>query len=413
MFRRILPVLLLAVSLTGCQLKPNPVTWDDIARTIPSSIDYVVSVNTDYATDTTLNRIWADDDVIALINEGLALDSVMPSHFVVVSFSGATYVTWPLPNPRETAEKVDDWQSASLNNTVDAHIVVRGNAGLVLSSTQAWVVNDSHADEYVNNLLSAAMNTKAANVQPFARCIKTDPQDVAAVIPYDNKYYTVDLNHENGLLRVDADAFDKLDRRVELVSGFGRLPAEYVDSLSSVSPFAAVQVDRGNMPDLLRHIAKIIEKPVVSLAVGMVASYFNDVEGTVTAIWNNNEAEVKIPFASAETARTVHGRIASLAKKGNFDVNLTVRADTMIYKTKADFDFPPVDKDRHSPHWRTQTEHPSAVAFARVDLGKGNPVEAYFELAPTHARLQIDYKENPENLSKVTNFVRTLIFRTL
>lgn len=408
-----LPMVCIMLAMTGCQLKPNPVTWDDIARTIPSNPSYVVSVNVDFATDSTLNRIWANDDVIDLLLKGLSLDSVRPSHFVVVSYSDVTYVTWPLPNPRAIAEKVSDWETASLNNTVDAHIYTTRHASLVLSSTQAWVVDNEHGESYVNSLLGAAMDTKAANVPPYASCISSVPKLVEAVLPYNNKYYAVGLNHEEGLLRVDVDAYDKRNRRVNLVEGFGRLPVEFVDSLSTVSPFVAAQVDSGNMPAVIRNVSRMLDSSTASMAAGLVAPYFADARGTVLALWNEDGIDIRVPFTDTDAAMDTESRIKTLVRKTDLHADIYRRNDTLSIKIDRHIDMPKLDKNRRTPHARTQTEQPSAVAFARVDLHRGDPVAAYFELAPTHARLQIDFKEGKANLADVTEFVKELIFKTL
>lgn len=412
-YKECLALLLVAV-LSACgDLKPNPVSWDDIARTIPSDPDYVVSVNIEFATDSVLNRIWTNDDVISLIRKGLALDSVQPSHLVVISYSDVTYVTWPLPNPRRIAKVVEDWPTASLNNTVDAHILTNSSASIILSSTQAWVVDNVHGDDYVNSLLSAAMDTKAANVAPFASCIAGAPSVVEGVIPYDGKYYAVQLNHEEGQLRVDIDAYNKIARRLDLVSGFGRLPEAYVDSISTVSPFAAFQIERGNMPKVINYVASLFDNPSVKLGAKLIAPAFIDAQGTVLALWDHHDLRIRIPFVSAIAAEKAERTLAALIHRSDIHIDMRVHSDVLEIRMKSDFNFPALDKNRSTPHSYTQTENPAAVAFARVDLGYENPVEAYFELAPMHGRLQIDFKEKPRNLADALNFVKTLIFSTL
>ena len=411
---RLLCVALSAVILYGCgDFKPHPVTWEDIARTIPADPEYVVSVNTTFEADSALNDIWAKEDVLSLIGTGLALDSVRPDHFVVVALPKATFVTWPLPNPRAVAEKVGEWNIASLNNTDDAHILVRGKASLVVSSTQAWVVNNVHGEKFVNEILQEAMNTKALHTVPFAECIIGTPAAVNAVIPYEGKYYDIEINHESGLLRVDVDAFDKNGRQLDIIDGLGRLPIEFIDQASPYSPFAAVEVERGTMPSLLKRVAKLLGDLHLQLGVRMISSAFNDVAGTVLARWNSDALEVKIPYVSTDAAHVAEHSIKSVLKKTDAHYNVALRRDTLIISRNIGMGFYPYDADHTTPHRYSETENPSAVAFARVDLEKNDRADLYFELAPTHARLQVDFHDDKVNLPKAVELVKKIIFRVL
>lgn len=411
---RFIAIALATLTLVSCgKFKPHPVTWEDIAQTIPANPEYVVSVNTAFEADSALNDIWAKEDILHLLHTGMALDSVRPSHFVVVAMPKATFITWPLPNPQEIAKKAADWPIASLNNTVDARILVRGKASLVLSSTQAWVVNNVHGQKFVNELLSAAMNTKAGHTVPFYNCITSVPKAVRGVVPYEGKYYTIDLNHEDGLLRVDVDAYGKFDKKLDIVDGLGRLPIEYIDEASPVLPFAAIQVDRGTMPDLLVRLAKLSGKKKLKLGAGVVAKAFDNVAGTVVARWTSDAIEVELPYDSDEAARISAKQLHDLLKLAGYHMDIKVKDNKVTLAKNIDNILPPEDRDSKTPRRHTETENPSAIAFARLDIDRGDPVDAYFELAPTHARLQIDFKENASNLAEAVELIKTIVFRVL
>lgn len=412
-FLKFLVGLFVLLVTAGCgDMKPHPVSWEDIARTIPSNPDFVVSVNTDFEADSALNDIWGSPDVLGLIGEGLALDSVKPSHFVVVGVSNVTYVTWPLPAPRRIAKKVEDWPLASLNNTVDGHVVVRGGASLVLSSTQAWVVNNTYGEDYVNQLLSSAMNTKALHVQPFADCITTVPGAFNAVLPFKDKYYFIEVNHESGQMRIDVDAYDKLNRRVDVVEGLGRLPVDDIDEISGTSPFAAIAVERGMLPSVAMRLAKLAGNPKMVAAARLCSGIFENAEGNVVFHWDDDELSVNIPYATDDAAHIAVHRMRELLKKVGVKMEVEQYHSVMRLDYKIHYDLPAIDFDRNTPHSHTQTANPSAVAYARMDLSRNDPVVVYFELAPTHARLQVDFKENPSNLARVTQLLKTLVLRT-
>lgn len=402
------------VALTGCnKIKSHPVTWEDIAQTIPGNPAYVVAVNVAFEADSALNKIWAKEDVRSLISQGLALDTVKPTHFVVVATEKATFVTWPLPDPLVVGENVSDWPTASLNNTVDAHIKVQGKASLVLSSTQAWVVNNVHGEKFVNELLSAAMNTKAAHVVPFAECITTPPAAVNGVVPYEGRYYAIELNHEDGLMRVDVNAYDKLNRRLDIVDGLGRLPLEYIDQASPVSPFAAIQVDDGTVPSLMVRLAKISGDEALVAGAAVMGPLFGDVSGTIVAHWNEKKLFVKVPYVSETSAHVASRQIKKIIKKHDYKIEVREHKDTLIFETGLDYKLPKLVDGHRTPHRHSQTENPSAIAYAVMEPAKHERIEAYFELAPTHARLQIDFHEDAVELADVTELIKTLIFRTL
>lgn len=404
----------LAVLLSGCSdLKSHPVTWEDIAATIPSTPEYVGAVNVEFVTDSTFSSIWDKDDVTRLIAQALALDSVKPSHVLVVAMPKATFVTWPIPNPREVARKVSDWDEASLNNTVDARIKVEGKASLILSSTQVWVVNNVHGEKFVNQLLSAAMNTKAAHVVPYLRCITESPELVSAVIHYDNRYYSLTLHNDVGQMRLDVDAFDKTGDKIDIIEGLGRLPATRLDEISSLSPFVAVDVERGFMPELLQRIAMLAGQPELTAAAKEISPLFSDAEGPVTAVWNREDVNVRVPFVSEDAAYVAEHELKKRIHESHLHIGLSHHRDTLKFTVPLNDRQPSYDADRKTPKRHTQTDEPSAVAYIRFDLGFLDPAELYFELSPAHARLQIDYVPGSFNETKVTEFVKTLIFRTL
>lgn len=404
-------VMAVTLALASCgDFKPHPVTWNDIARTIPSNPDYIVSVNPRMVTDTVLNNIWATPDVIELVKVGLDLDTVKPSHFVVVSISGATYVTWPLPDPRSIAKKAENWDPASLNNTVDGRLLVRGEASLVLSSTQAWVVNSRHGENYVNDLLSAAMNTKAEHVVPYATCITSVPATLNAVMPYDGKYFYISLNHEDGLLRTDVDALNKSGGRLELMSGLGRLPVEFLDEASPVNPFAAISVDKGHLPEVIKWVAKLTHDKKAVLAANIVGPSFEDVSGTVIARWNNDAIELELPYPTHKAAREASLHLKTLFRAAGVKMEVEARHTDVVLKARYDSNLPPIDFRTATPHEHTQTENPSAVAFARFDIASHDPVDLYFELAPTHARLQLDFNEGAHNLAECLEIIKKVVF---
>lgn len=407
---------LLSSVVTGCSdLKSTSVSWNDIARTIPSNPKYVVAVNTDFEADSALNDLWGTSDVIDLLTLGVSLDSVKPDHFVVVAIDNATFITWPLPNPRETAQKVSDWNTASLNNTVDAHICVQGNASLVVSSTQAWVVNNVYGEKYVNDILSSAMNTKAANSPILENCIIDSPTGVKAVVPYEDKYYSIEVTHQSGRMDVDVDAYDKLNRKLPVIEGLGHLPIEYVDEASLVSPFAVIAVDKGSMPGLLKRLAKLGNDKRLVTASNLMGSAFEDVSGDVLARWNKDEFIVKMPYPTDDAADLSAQKIKKMISITGRDhhIKIKTKKDTLIISTPFTSELPPLDRDKKTPHMRSQSDFPSAIAFARMDIGHDDIVEAYFELAPEHAHLQINYDESKSNTAKVVQLIKTIVFKTL
>lgn len=407
-------VLSVMVTLGSCSdVKLNPVTYDDIAATIPAQPEFVASVNVAFESDSALVDVWGKDDVSDLISEGLALDTVRPSHLVVVGMPKATFVTWPLMSPALVAEKVADWPDASLNNTVDAHIKVKGKACLILSSTQAWVVNNVHGEKYVNDLLSGAMSAKASGVLPLLSCINDCPEALTAIVRYAGKFYRVELNHDDGQVRVDVDAYTGNNDRATVVDGLGRLPIEYIDQASPVSPFAAVAVDRGSMPSLIGRLAKLYGSKGAVKEAAALAPLFDDADGTVVARWDEGQLELAVPFINKESAKVAGRRLKELDDETKDALKIVTVGKHLYVSTPFTYYLPPIDRDRSTPHHHSQTEQPAAVAFARMDVGDGVPVEAYFELADTHARFQVDYPEGRDNLARVMKLIKTIAFRTL
>ena len=407
-------VILALPVITGCSdLKTTPVSWNDIARTIPSNPNYIAAVNVNFEVDSAFNNIWGDSDVLSLLTKGLALDTVRPSHFVVVGTDYATFITWPVPNPEFVAEEISDWKQTSLNNTVDAHIFVKGKGSIVVSSTQIWVVDNANGADNVNTLLSAAMDTKASNIPVFERCITDTPQEVAAVIPHGEKYYALDMHHEEGQLRLDVDAYDYLDKRLDIIDNLGRLPYAFVDRLSEVSPFVAMEVEKGTFPALLKKTATLISDRQVRVGLNAVAGFFNDAKGTVLAQWDAHRVCVRIPFDSEESAETSRKGLVALLKKDDSHIAISRNDNILTIYTVESFGEHLIDRNRQTPHRHTWTDNPSAVGFARFDLGYDDVADAYFELAPTHGRLEVQFKDNSQNMAKIVEMLKSLIFKLL
>lgn len=407
-FAAFFSILFVMVSCTG--LNDTPVSWENIANTIPSNPDYVVAMNPAVKADSVFNRLWGDD-VAALIEKGLALDSLKPSHFVVISLGGTVYVTWPLPSPRNINGRIEDWPVASLNNTVDAHTLVSDSASIVISSTQAWVVNNNDGESAVNSLLSAAMNTKAASVQPFVDCIVNTPELITGAVAYNDRYYTLQLSHDTGQLRLDINAYNKHSKREDLLDGLGRLPITSIDEASSLQPFAVVSVTKGTVPPLMKKLAELSDDKEVVEKADKIAGYFNHVEGIVEARWSEGKVEIEMPFDSHKDAETAAKALSeSIGKKD--DAKVSVKDKKLFVSAPSADGLGKIDVDKTTPRMHTQTENPSAIAFARLDLEHKLPVVLYFELAPQHARLQVDYKDTPQNFAEVILFIKKLVFDT-
>lgn len=404
--------------LSGCSnLKSTSVTWEEIAQTIPSDPKYVVSVNRSFAADSALNGLWASPDVMQLMSTGLNLDTEQPSHLVVAAMDEATFITWPVPNPRETDEKISGWDTASLNNTPDARIKVLKDASIVISSTQIWVVNNSHGEYYVNKLLSKAMNTKAANSPILNNCIISEPSAANAVIPYNDRFYTIEMAHSPGQMRVEVDAYDKFRERLDIVGGLGRLSMDFVDSLSDLSPFAAIQMERGSMPDFIRSLARMAGDNLVTVAAEKVVPLFEGVSGTVMAHWDNDKLNVALPFASQADATNAELKLKRMAdaigRADKMKLSFEVENNILLIKAAIHSPLPPVDQNRKTPHIPSLNSNPSAIAFGRFDIGLKELAEVYFELDPQRATLRIDYEESKANTAKVVQLIKTIIFRTL
>lgn len=402
----------------GCSsLKPTAVTWEDIAHTIPSDPKYVVSVNRSFAADSALNDLWASPDVMELVAVGLDIDTEQPSHIVVAAMDEATFITWPVPNPREADQKLSDWDEVSLNNTVDAHIKLKDNASIVVSSTQIWVVNNKHGEYYVNELLTKAMDTKAANSPILNECIISTPSAARAVIPHNNRFYNIDLSHKDGCMTVDVVAYDKFKEKLDIVEGLGTLPQDYVDRLSAISPFAAAQIPQGSMPEFIEYLARLADDTVLSEIADSLAPVFAAVSGSVIAHWDDKNIEIELPFVSeqkaSEAERKLRNLDAPIKDIGDIELDLNVRKNILQIKAKIHSPLPPVDKNRQTPHLHSLTQNPSAVAYGRFDIGLKDPAETYFELAPTRASLRIDYNESKTNTAKVVLLIKTIIFRLL
>ena len=453
----VLVILLQALCSASCSRMGNtPVTWENIANTIPANPDYVVSVNAEFKSDSIFTGFWGED-VNALIDKGLNLYSEKPSHIVVVSMSGTVFVTWPLPAPKAINKSITDWPTASLNNTVDARMTTQGNASLIISSTQAWVVNNAEGDESVNDLLSAAMNTKAVHVQPFANCMMDVPKAVCAVMPYNGRYYTIQLNHDDGQVRIDVDAYGKYNAPMELMDGLGRLPISTINEASDVQPFVAVDVDKGTLPKILEKIGSLTIPDVDLKDAEKLNSELAEVQGTLMLRWGKGMFSAEVPFGSHQLAQNALQAVRKIAglvkdtlkvshpekihlekepmrrdrfeedshysdrdggvakeknanKSSKKEFTLKVEGNNLLIHKESSDSLTRIDTDRKTPHFHTQTKNPSAIAFARLDIEKGLPVELYFELAPTHARLQIDYQESQPNFVEVLRFVKKLVF---
>lgn len=410
----IIASLLITAWLSSCaNLGNRPVTWDNIANTIPSNPTYVMSVNTDMLGDSAVTSLWSKD-FTAMLFKGLQLDSLKPDHIVVVSFQYCLYATWPLSSPLQTNSKVATWSTASLNNTVDAHCMTQGDAAMVVSSTQAWVVNNSDGQGSVNNLLAPAMNTKAANVAPFAECMVSCPKMISGALWYNNRYYILQVNHDDGQVRVDIDAYSRNNNRVDLVDSLGRLPISTIDQASARQPFAAIEIPKGTLPKVITFLASVSQNPNLKIFSDSLATTFADAQGTLLAQWTDGQMHITVPFPQPAMEKATAKAVTKVSQSLKWKLHVINKGDSLIIKSNDTDSLSHVDNDTKTPGTHTQTENPSAVAFARLVISRNKlPVQLYFELAPTHARLQIDYKEETQNTADVLKFIKTLVFSAL
>lgn len=399
----------------GCNSgKVNPVSWEDVAQTIPAEPRFVASVNTEFELDSALTAVWGKADVTALIHRGLELCTDKPDHLVVVGMPKAVFVTWPLPDPQAAAKAVEGWKTVSLNNTVDAHMLMQGKASIIVSSTQAWVINNVHGAKYLNDMLSAAMSAKAANVQPLHNCITTKPQAVTAVVPYSGRYYRLAFNHDVGQLRVDVNAVDKHDKPVHIIDGvLGTLPGDDISHLAPTSPFAAVAVDRGDLPRIIKYAAKLVDNTALRLALNAIAPVFADAAGQITAVYEYGYVKINVEFVNSEAAATAATRLNGALGKVNAGINVTSTGKKVEAIIPAPGVNIPLDAYRDIPHRHTQTSSPAIVAFARVDLRSDLPAEVYLEVTHQNARLQLDYSAGADNLAEIMLLIKQIVFKSL
>lgn len=377
---------------------PAPVTWGDIAGTIPSSVDYMVSVNTTLLTDKALADVWDTSDVGALVREAMEWEGGRPDYVVIMGLGGVQVVTWPLPDTEAAAAITDDWDAVSLNGTVDAKMKVKNKASIVVSSTQAWVVSSANGADRVNDVLSGAMSAPASRCEPYNTLITTVPASLSGVVPFNDRYYTLNLEQRGATsmaLVVEAEHADM--KPAAIIDDLKPLPTDTV--MMESTPFLDIRLKRGDLPRILRRVASVMPSGAANIGVGMIARVTEPVTGTLSVRVTGRDAAapdsvkvaVTLPFGSnadAEATMKSLKSITDLGVPGKLDYE--VKGTSLIIK--ADIDDQIADKLRAGRPLQLDPSvpKPSIVAHGEIEIDK-MPVDLTLAANLSRATVVMDY----------------------
>ncbi len=318
-------VIAAGMIMDSCTGKEQPITWENVAGTIPSSVSYVMSVNTDLVKDSSLGDIWGGGDMERLIREALEWPGENPDHLVMLSVGDANVVTWPLSDPSAVSDVVKDWDGASLNGTVDARILQTPTASVVVSATQAWVVASPNGGERVNDLLSGAMSAPADQNAALRSVITGVPSAIAGVVAFNNRFYKLGFEQRGDTaVAVVVTAEHADEKAAAIIDDLKPIPASRLTPTYESTPFFDIQLKTGDLPKVLNHLCSVLPAGKVNIGLSMLARMTAPVTGTMTARLRARDTddkesapriEVTVPFHTREAAAKMMAALKGIADK--------------------------------------------------------------------------------------------------
>ncbi|MDE6396576.1 MAG: hypothetical protein K2K84_04835 [Muribaculaceae bacterium] len=318
-------VIAAGMIMDSCTGKEQPITWENVAGTIPSSVSYVMSVNTGLVRDSVLGDIWDGSDVGRLIREALAWPGENPDHLVLLSVGDADVVTWPLTDPSSVSDIVSDWDAASLNGTVDARIRQTSTASVVVSATQAWVVASPNGGDRVNDLLSGAMSSPASQNAALRSVITDVPSAIAGVVAFNNRFYKLGLEQRgDSAMAVVVTAEHADEKAAAIIDDLKPIPASRLTPTYESTPFFDIQLKSGDLPKVLNRLCSVLPAGKLNVGLSMLARMTDPVTGTLTVRLHDRDKsdkessprlEVSVPFHTRDSAAKMMASLKTIADK--------------------------------------------------------------------------------------------------
>lgn len=340
-------VVAAGTAIVSCSESVVPVTWNAIAGTIPSDVNYVVAVNTGLVKDSAISSLVSDSEMGALLHEALGWEGEHPDHLIIVGSGDAKIVTWPLTDPESASEATADWDQTSLNGTVDARIKQTAEASIVVSSTQVWVVSTPHGDNSVNDLLSGAMNSPASNNEPLNAIITQETESIDGVLAFNDRYYRMGIEERSDTtIALVVTAEHKDMKAAAIIDDLKPIPASKLTPTSESTPFADIQLKKGDLPKVIGKVCSALPMGKVNLALTLFSRMTDAVSGTLSVRLKEHDVkdheshprvEVSIPFHTRDDAKSFAGTLKPLVdSKLPGEVKITV--DSTVVKTSAEID---------------------------------------------------------------------------
>ena len=318
-------VIAAGMIMDSCTSKEQPITWDNVAGTIPSSVNYVMSVNTTLVKDSVLGDLWNCSGMGELVRQALDWPGENPDHLLLVNTGDADIITWPLSDPASVNNAVSGWETTSLNGTVDARILQTANASVVVSATQAWVVASPDGGECVNDLLSGAMSAPASQNAALRATITDLPAAIAGVIAFNNRFYKLGVEQRGDTaVAVVVTAEHSDQKAAAIIDDLKPIPANRLTPKSESTPFFDIQLKTGDLPKVLNRVCSAIPAGKLNLGLSMLARMTDPVTGTMSVrlrardLSNPESAprlEVTVPFHTKAAAAKMMASFKTMADK--------------------------------------------------------------------------------------------------
>lgn len=412
--KKVLVTAMMASSIAACtrHKATPPATWDDVARTLPANVEYVATLPLGGDVEPMVRNIFGGRcaDLIRLIDDGIALCTKSPDHIVIFGTDRGSFVTWPLPNPAMAADNVAKWKKCTLPGDVEGRELVRGNASLVVTPTQAWVVPGKNGAADVRRLLGELSNGTAADVAPLKSLVASPaPSALSVAAPLKSRYMTFALRHGDDGLHITATRADAEGNTLPVVSHTAPLKTRYTDSLAAAQPFVTLGIAPGQLPELLRDAAKYSGSASAKIGVRYVAPLFDKAQGPMTATLGGDELCLTLTFATAADAKAAAAKLTELAARYDAQLSVATKAKVLTLTVLSPGYIDGLVLDDPVPRIALPKGGASAVGMARFAVGSDLIVDLRAVMVNDTATADILYPRTPQNDSMVVEFVKSLI----
>lgn len=326
--------------MAGCG-DVTPATWDDVAAGIPGNSEaYVVVPDSLIGTEAYKTFVNKDGEFAAL-DEALGLCSTHPEYIVGFEYKSDFIATWPASDPNELAEATKNWKEATLHGDIDGRIKVVDRHSIVVSETQVWIVNSRDGVTVVNGALKAADKQSASSLPLLHNLIVNKNVTLQALCRIgDNKdkikYISVSPTLKGGILTVDVDLKNTEGSTEPFIETTTQLNLAQLQQKVAGRAFAAFETPKGFISKVIKTIADIADDTSMRIVTSAVAPLFDKCSGTFIATLDDDNLEIRLPFATAEDATKAHTEFVAMLSRIGVKVDMAIEGASIVYRQRID-----------------------------------------------------------------------------